>query len=167
MPPATGPADRDETPSERADRNFEELLGELRVALPGVQVLFAFLLIVPFNDRFDNLTDVGESLYFATLVCTALATAVLIAPGMNHRLEFRSGDKEHLVELSNRLTIVGMSLLALAMIGALVLVTDLVFDGAIVVIAGGVLAATFIALWYVTPLRRLRELARSDAPSNS
>lgn len=166
MPTPTGPSDRDETPSERADRNFDELLGELRVALPGVQVLFGFLLIVPFNERFDDLTDVGESLYFGTLLCTALAAAVLITPGMNHRLEFRHGDKEHLVSLSNSLTIVGMSLLALAMIGALVLVTDLVFDGPIVVVAGVVLAAAFIMLWYVTPLRRLRRL-QHDGPGGS
>lgn len=158
VPAATGPTDRDETTSERADRNFEELLGELRVALPGVQVLFAFLLIVPFNDRFRNLSETGESFYLATLLCTALAAAFLIAPGMNHRLVFRQGDKERLVELSNRFTIIGSSLLALSMISALVLVTDLVFDGPIVVITGAALTIAIVMLWYVMPLRRMRRL---------
>ncbi|MDQ3739173.1 MAG: DUF6328 family protein [Actinomycetota bacterium] len=162
MPASTGPQGRDETRSERADRNLEELLQELRVALPGVQVLFAFLLIVPFNVRFSELSDLGEALYFGTLLCTAVATAILIAPGMNHRLEFRHGDKEHLVELSNRLTIIGMSLLAVAMLGAFVLVTDLVFGGPIVAVGGVVLTTTFVTLWYLTPLRRLRQLAREE-----
>src|ERR1041384_5077086 len=102
--PASSPG-RDETELERADRNLTELLGELRVALPGVQVLFAFLLIVPFNDRFSDANAFQRDLYLGTLICTAFASALLIAPSMNHRLEFRHGDKEHLVEISNRLTI--------------------------------------------------------------
>lgn len=154
----TSPAERDETPSERADRNLDELLGELRVALPGVQVLFAFLLIVPFNQRFADVSALQEKVYFATLVCTAFASALLIAPSMHHRMEFQQGDKEHIVKVSNRLTIVGLTLLAVAMTGAIVLITDFVFGPATTVVTATVLALTFAWLWYAMPLRRLSQL---------
>src|SRR5206468_5900239 len=98
--PHTG---RDETDWERADRNLQELLGELRVALPGVQVLFAFLLVVPFNQRFADVTDFQEKLYFVSLLLTAGASAFLIAPTVHHRLEFRLQDKEYIVVVANRL----------------------------------------------------------------
>src|SRR3954468_19990152 len=86
-------AERDETPFERADRNLTELLNELRVALPGVQVLFAFLLGVPFTQRFSDLTSYQVDVYYGVLICTAAATAFLIAPSAHHRIEFRQGDK--------------------------------------------------------------------------
>lgn len=156
----TGPQERDETRSERADRNFGELLEELRVALPGVQVLFAFLLIVPFNDRFVDLSDLGDGLYQGTLVCSALSAAFLIAPGMNHRLLFRRGDKEHLVEVANRLAIVGLTLMALAMVGVVGLVADLVMSSTVTTLALVVVALAFVVLWYVMPLMRLRALDR-------
>jgi hypothetical protein len=155
--PARG---RDETPEERADRNLTELLGELRVALPGVQVLFAFLLIVPFNDRFSDATAFQRDLYLGTLICTAFASALLIAPSMNHRLEFRHGDKEHLVTVSNRLTIAGLTLVAFAMTGVVALLTDFVFGTATMVVATTALALAFTLLWYLLPLRRRRTLDR-------
>ena len=151
---------RDETPEERADRNLTELLGELRVALPGVQVLFAFLLIVPFNDRFGDATAFQRDLYLGTLICTAFASALLIAPSMNHRLEFRHGDKEHLVTVSNRLTIAGLTLVAFAMTGVVALLTDFVFGTATMVVATTALALAFALLWYLLPLRRRRSLDR-------
>jgi hypothetical protein len=151
---------RDETPEERADRNLTELLGELRVALPGVQVLFAFLLIVPFNDRFSDATAFQRDLYLGTLICTAFASALLIAPSMNHRLEFRHGDKEHLVIVANRLTIAGLTLVALAMTGVVALLTDFVFGTATMVVTTGSLALAFALLWYLLPLRRRRMLDR-------
>lgn len=151
---------RDETPQERADRNLTELLGELRVALPGVQVLFAFLLIVPFNDRFSDATAFQRDLYLGTLICTAFASALLIAPSMNHRLEFRHGDKEHLVTVSNRLTIAGLTLVAFAMTGVVALLTDFVFGTATMVVATTALALAFALLWYLLPLRRRRQLGR-------
>lgn len=147
-------AGRDETPEERADRNLTELLGELRVALPGVQVLFAFLLIVPFNDRFSDATAFQRDLYLGTLICTAFASALLIAPSMNHRLEFRHGDKEHLVIVSNRLTIAGLTLVAFAMTGVVALLTGFVFGTATMVVATTALALAFALLWYLLPLRR-------------
>jgi len=153
--PASSPG-RDETELERADRNLTELLGELRVALPGVQVLFAFLLIVPFNDRFSDATAFQRDLYLGTLICTAFASALLIAPSMNHRLEFQHGDKQHLVKISNRLTIVGLTLVALAMTGVVALLTDFVFGTATMVVATTALALAFALLWYVLPLRRRR-----------
>ncbi len=102
-----GSSGRDETPEERADRNLNELLQELRVALPGVQVLFAFLLTVPFSQGFNSLEPVQRELYFGVLLSTALSTALLIAPTANHRLLFRQRQKEHLVRISNRLTLAG------------------------------------------------------------
>jgi len=151
---------RDESPEERADRNLTELLGELRVALPGVQVLFAFLLIVPFNDRFSDATAFQRDLYLGTLICTAFASALLIAPSMNHRLEFQHGDKQHLVAVSNRLTIAGLTLVAFAMTGVVALLTDFVFGTATMVVTTTALALAFALLWYVLPLRRRRSLSR-------
>src|SRR5918997_3195753 len=110
--------DGGESEKERLDRNLEQLLQELRVALPGVQVLFAFLLTVPFAQGFANLTDPQRELYFAVLLLTAVSTAFLIAPSANHRLLFRQRDKEHLVTISSRLAIAGLATLALAVSGA-------------------------------------------------
>ena len=152
---------RDETPFERADRNLSELLGELRVALPGVQVLFAFLLIVPFNSRFDDVSAFQRDLYFAILLCTGLASALLIAPTMYHRIEFRIGDKEHLVKVSSRLAIAGLTLVALAMTGVVALVTDFVFGTAQTVAATALIASAFGVLWYAMPLRRRTVAQRS------
>jgi hypothetical protein len=162
MAEPASPHGRDETELERADRNLTELLGELRVALPGVQVLFAFLLIVPFNDRFSDVTALQRDLYLGTLICTALASALLIAPSMNHRLEFRHGDKEHLVKVSNRLTIAGLTLVALAMTGVVALLTDFVFGTATMVVCTTTLALTFVGLWFAMPLRRRRKISRQD-----
>jgi len=156
-PAASG---RDETDVERADRNLNELLGELRVALPGVQVLFAFLLIVPFNSRFADVSAFQEDVYFATLICTALASALLIAPSMHHRLEFRHGDKAHLVTVANRLTIAGLTLIAVGMTGVMVLITDFLFGTVATVVASAGLALSFAWLWYLMPLRRLRRIER-------
>lgn len=156
--PAQSSSGRDETELERADRNLDELLGELRVALPGVQVLFAFLLIVPFNDRFSDATTFQRDLYLGTLICTALASALLIAPSMQHRIVFRHGDKPHLVKVANRLTIVGLSLVALAMTGVVALLTDFVFGTKTMVVCTAAIALAFVLLWYVLPLERRRKL---------
>lgn len=151
---------RVETPAERSDRHLTELLGELRVGLPGVQVLFAFLLVVPFNARFDEVTGFQEGVYLATLVCTALASALLIAPTMHHRLEFQRGDKAHVVAVATRLAVAGLTLLALGMVGVLVLVTDFLFDTATTIAVTLPVTAAFAWTWYAMPLRRLRELER-------
>ena len=151
--PETGRAETDE---QRVDRNLGELLGELRVALPGVQVLFAFLLVVPFSQGWTDITAFQEKVYFVTLLCTAGASAFLIAPSVHHRIEFRKQDKEHIVLVANRLAIVGLTFLAIAMVGVVLLITDLIFGvGTTVVVTGGV-AIAFAVLWYAIPLQRKR-----------
>jgi hypothetical protein len=143
-----------ESKSERIDRELVELLQELRVALPGVQVLFAFLLTVPFAQGFTSTTSFQRDLFFAVLSLTALSAALLIAPSAWHRLHFRQKDKEHLILTSNRLAIAGLGFLALAMIGAVMLIADVVFDSTMTVISGIVASIVFGALWVAVPLAR-------------
>jgi hypothetical protein len=159
------PSGRDESEDARLDRNLSELLQELRVALPGVQVLFAFLLAVPFQQNFTKITAFEKDVYFATLLCTATSAAFLIAPSAYHRLTFHLQQKHELIFLANRFTIAGLSFLALAMTGAIVLITDVLFGTAATTIVTGVAAATmFVTLWYVLPLRRRFSLEKSRRP---
>src|SRR5437762_1383567 len=117
---------RDETPLERWDRNFTELLQELRVAQTGVQILFAFLLTLPFTNRFDRTTELDRGVYVATIVAAAAATALLIAPVSYHRLIFRKGRKAELVQVGSRLATLGLPCLLFAMLGPVVLAGDVV-----------------------------------------
>jgi len=146
---------REESEKERLDRNLEQLLGELRVALPGVQVLFAFLLVVPFNQRFADITSFQRTVYFVTLLCATAACACLIAPTAHHRIEFRERDKERIVFGGNRLAIIGLTLLATAMTGAITLVTDFLYGSTTTAIAAVLVALVFAVLWYAIPIRRL------------
>src|ERR687897_255775 len=146
--------DRGETKKERLDRNLEQLLGELRVALPGVQVLFAFLLVVPFNQRFADITSFQRTVYFVTLLCATAACACLIAPTAHHRIEFRGRDKERIVFGGNRLAIIGLTLLATAMTGAITLITDFLYGSTTTAIAAALVALLFAVLWYAIPIRR-------------
>jgi hypothetical protein len=155
---------REETEKERLDRNLNELLGGLRVALPGVQVLFAFLLAVPFNQRFREVTSFEKDVYFAVLMLTLLAAAFLIAPTTHHRIEFRRDDKQHVVFLANRFAIVGFGFLALAMTGVVLLVTSFLYSGTVAGIATAVAAIAMFGVWYVWPLARLRHLNRTAPP---
>jgi Family of unknown function (DUF6328) len=148
------PSGREESEFERLDRNLTELLQELRVALPGVQVLFAFLLAVPFTQRFNEVSSLQQKIYFATLLCTAVAAALLIAPSAYHRITFRLQEKEHLVFVANQLAIAGLGFLAASMTGVILLVTDLLFGTATVVVATTCSALMFATLWYALPLRR-------------
>jgi hypothetical protein len=160
--PQTG---REESDKERADRNLQELLGELRVALPGVQVLFAFLLIVPFNQGFVDVTPFQEKVYFVTLLCATGASLFLIAPAVHHRIEFRRQNKEDIVVTGNRLALIGLSFLAVAMVGAIMLITDLLFGAVTTAAAAAAVALVFAYFWYQLPLSRLRRLraARGDS----
>jgi Family of unknown function (DUF6328) len=151
---------REESEKERLDRNLLELLNELRVALPGVQVLFAFLLTVPFTQRFETLTSGQEKVYYGTLIATAISTLLLIAPSAHHRINFRRQDKHYIVFLANRLTIAGLAFLALAMSGVMLLITDVLYGTAATVIAGTLTVLSFAALWYVIPI--MRRLRRSE-----
>lgn len=157
---AERPSGRDESEDDRLDRNLGELLQELRVALPGVQVLFAFLLAVPFQSRFAEITPFQEKTYFATLLCTAISAALLIAPTAYHRMTFHLQQKERLVALSNRMAIAGLGFLALAMIGAIMLITDVLFGAAATAVTTIAATAMFALLWYVLPLQRRRALSR-------
>jgi Family of unknown function (DUF6328) len=158
---------RHETQLERLDRNLEELTGELRVIVTGVQVLFAFLLIVPFNAGFAHVGSFERTVYLITLILAALAAVCTIAPSAQHRFLFRQDDKRHLVFLSNRVVIVGLVFLALAMCGCLLLVTTDLFG-----LTAGMLTATlgalpFAALWFALPISRLRRLNGRQQPSRS
>jgi uncharacterized protein DUF6328 len=153
---------RRETPEERADRNLNELLQELRVALPGVQVLFAFLLTVPFSQGFNSLQPVQRELYFGVLLCTALSTALLIAPTANHRLLFRQRQKEHLVQVSNRLTLAGLAGLAVALTGAVLLISDILFKTPATVVFTLVTGLSFGVLWGILPLYRRAQLSEEE-----
>jgi Family of unknown function (DUF6328) len=149
------PSGRNETDEERLDRNLGELLQELRVALPGVQVLFAFLLAVPFQQNFTKISDFDKTMYFVTLLLTALSAALLIAPSAYHRLTFRYQQKHRLVFVSNRLAIAGLAVLALAMTCAILLVTNVLWGTvATTVVTTTLVLATFVVLWAVLPLKR-------------
>ncbi len=143
-----------ESRKERVDRELIELLNELRVALPGVQVLFAFLLVLPFQNRFREVTGATEALYIVSLCLTAAASGFLIAPSAYHRLNFRTPDKERMLFTANHLAIAGMALLAVAVPCALYVVVSFLYGSAV----GGGLAAglggLITWLWYVLPLWR-------------
>jgi Kef-type K+ transport system membrane component KefB len=144
----------DESKEERLNRELIEFLNEVRVALPGVQVLFAFLLIVPFSNGYANMTELQKDVYFITFLCTAAASAFLIAPSAQHRLRWRQYDKERLLIVANRQAIAGSVLLALAMSGATFLVTDVLFEVTSAAIVTGFVAALFTWLWFGWPLVR-------------
>jgi Family of unknown function (DUF6328) len=148
------PSGREESEGERLDRNLGELLQELRVALPGVQVLFAFLLAVPFQQNFSEITSFQERVYFATLLCTAISAVLLISPTAYHRLNFRQQNKKELVMVSNRLAIAGMVFLALAMTGAIMLITDVLFGTGATIVFSAAAVTLFAIFWGVLPLRR-------------
>jgi hypothetical protein len=159
----------EETPRERVNRELIELLNEVRVALPGVQVLFAFLLAVPFQQRFKDVTVFQRDTYFATLCCAFVSTALLIAPSALHRLNFRQPDKQNIVALSNTLIIAGIAVLGVALVGVMLLVSDLLYVRAAVAIAPAVGAVVVISLWGVLPWRIRRAAHRSESagPSSS
>jgi Family of unknown function (DUF6328) len=142
----------DETEWERLDRNLNQLLGELRVALPGVQVLFAFLLTVPFSQGFLDLSDFQRDAYFVVLALTAISSILLIAPTAYHRVVFREGLKREIVAYSNRVVILGLGVLALAMTTAVALIAHIVFGEAAAIATGLVALALFVLLWYALPL---------------
>jgi len=147
--PAAASSEDDE---QRHDRQLVELLNELRVALPGVQMLFGFLLAVPFSQRFTSISDGQRTMYYATFVAAAAASACLIAPTSFHRIVWRHHLKRRLVHFSSGLAIAGTAFLAAAITGSVALVTSLLFGSAPAVLAGSLVAGALIALWYVAPL---------------
>ena len=142
-----------ESEYERTARELGELLQELRVALPGVQVLFAFLLTVPFSARFGSVTPLQEAVFCATLVCTALSAGLLLAPSAHHRLLWRCHARERRLQVANRFAIAGIVLLALAMMGAVFVITDVLVGSIYRSVAAAFIAAFFLYVWFVVPIR--------------
>jgi hypothetical protein len=140
-----------ETHKERVNREMMELLNELRVALPGVQFLLAFLLIVPFQQTIDRTTDFQRDVYFVALAASAVATALLIAPAAQHRVLFRQHDKEALLHRSSRSAFAGLLALAVAMTSAVLLVLDVLFSRTLAWASAGVLAALLTWWWVAVP----------------
>jgi hypothetical protein len=149
-------ADRQRSKDE-LNQELIELLNELRVALPGVQVLFAFLLAVPFANGWQRVTDFQRDVFFVAFLCTTAATILLIAPSIYHRLRWREHDKEHMLVTANRLTITGSTFLALAMISVVLLITDLLFSLGWAILATSLIAVAFLWFWYGLALLRRAE----------
>ena len=149
----------DESEKERLDRNLHELLEGLRVALPGVQVLFAFLLTIPFATGFESVTTFQRDVYFTTLVMTTLASICLIGPSARHRARFREGDKKWIVLTGNRLAQAGLIFLALAITGALLLIADVIFSLEAALITIALIGVVLGWIWFAAPwIRDARDL---------
>ena len=153
----------DEGTQEKGHRQLIELLNELRVALPGVQVLFAFLLAVPFSQGWQRVTPFQKDLYFASVLASAAASAFLIAPSALHRIDFQQGDKPRIVRLSNVLAIAGLVFLALAMVGVVCLITDVLYGGTAVVGFTAGAALVFTVLWWIIPIGMRLQRGGRDA----
>ena len=151
-------------PLKRADRNFAELLQELRVAQTGVQILFAFLLGLAFTDRFAMLGTTERDIYIATLAASALTGALLVAPVMVHRLLFQRGFKRELVRVGHRFAVAGLCGLLTAIVGGLLLVLEVFFGGSAAIITGAALAAIFASLWVAPALWLRRHHSRARLP---
>jgi preprotein translocase subunit Sss1 len=144
----------DESESERNSRRLLELLQEVRVATAGVQILFGFLLAVPFQQGFERISSFQKHIYLVVLICTALSSALLIAPTALHRLLFRQGHKPQIIEYANRMVILGLVLLAVAMIGVVLLLTHEIFGPAAAIAVTVPIGLVFLLTWFVIPLAR-------------
>jgi len=154
---------RVESPQERADRNLGELLQELRVAGIGVQVLFGFLLALPFTVRFSQLSSAQRDLYVTDVVLSSLATALLVGPVAYHRIIFRQHQREHLVRIANIMAISGLAAVALAVSTAVALIVNYVVPGAVAVVISTCVYVLFAALWFAIPLSRRGRRGRYGA----
>ena len=151
-----------ESDEQRHNRELIELLNELRVALPGVQVLFAFLLAVPFANGFPRLHGVDRDVFYAAFIATALSTVLLIAPSSYHRLRWRQHDKKRMLRISNALTIAGLLCLAVSITCVVFVITDFLFHRAWAATFTGIVGAAFLVLWYGLPLgAALRDFQKS------
>jgi hypothetical protein len=156
----------DESKKQRVDRELIELLNELRVALPGVQVLFAFLLILPFQQGFDRVSEIARDVYFAGLATSAAAIAFLIAPASYHRINLRRGttEKEAMLLTSSKLAIVGTFFLAAGIACSVFVVADVLFGPVFALVSAIAVAVLIVALWYVLPLTRRASGADEPEP---
>jgi hypothetical protein len=147
---------RGETELQRTDRNLQILMQELRVAFPGIQFLFAFLLVVPFQKGWVDVTGTERHVYYVTLILTAAASICFIAPTVRHRLRFREQDLKWVVMSANRLMVAGLVCLGGAIIGALLMVTMVVFSDAFAIVVAATFAIVIGWLWFAAPLIRRR-----------
>ncbi len=159
----------EESKKERLNRELMELLQELRVVIPGVQVLLAFLLTAPFQQRFAQLPGSMRNAFFGSIACATLATAFLIAPSAHHRLRWRAGEKEPLVRIGNQMAIAGTVFLAAAIVLALYVITDVLFTTNLAVLTAVGAVVVFAGLWYALPMiwqspSREEQAAESEAP---
>jgi hypothetical protein len=139
---------------EKRDRQMLELLNELRVALPGVQILFGFLLTVPFAQGFEKVTPTQRTLFYATLLATAASTICLIAPSAIHRLRFHRHDRAYIIESANRYVIAGLVVLAMAIVLAIAMVTDFLYDHWITWVGPSAIALALVTVWFIRPILR-------------
>ena len=146
--------ERSDAEQERLNRQMTELLNELRVAMPGVQVLFAFLLAVPFQQRFETVNAFQRDVYLVTLLAAATATAFFIAPSAYHRIAFQQHEKARIIQMGTRQFICGLVALAVAMNGAVLLVTDVLFQAPTEIVTTVGLGALFLWLWFGIGLMR-------------
>ena len=151
-PADTAPIARNESPAERADRNFNDLLQELRVTQTGVQVLFSLLLTVPFSQRFETVTPFQKDVYFVALLLAAATSVVLVAPVSTHRLMFRTGQKPWVVTVASTYAVLGLVLLLLTVAAVLLLVSDVLFHGQVPVAVATMFGVSTVILWFVPPL---------------
>ena len=145
---------------ERVNRELIEFLDELKIALPAVQVLFAFFFVLPFYSRFATITRLQKDIYFAAFLSAAAALGLFVAPSAHHRLNFRKRDKLQLLLTSNRMAIAAAGFLALSLTGAIFLVADVIYAGPVVGIVGGIAAAWFVWFWFGLPILRRRQSDR-------
>jgi hypothetical protein len=144
--------DSGESPKQRHDRELIELLNELRVAIPGVQVLFAFLLAVPFAQGWKRITTFQKDVFFVAFLATAMSSVLLIAPSAYHRIGWRSEDKGRILKASNKLAIAGLFFLAVSIAAVVLLVTDYIFDKTTAIATTAGVGALFLVFWCVLPL---------------
>jgi len=145
-----------ETNTERLEREHEQLFDELRSIIPGVEVLFAFLLTVAFTERFEQLTDLQRGIYYATFFCAGLTLVLLLAPSSFHRIRFRQSDKDALLRAANVEALAALALLAVSIAGTVFLITDVMFTTAAAVVAASTIFLVAAALWWIYPLSRRR-----------
>jgi hypothetical protein len=157
----------EESRGERLDRELMELLQELRVVLPGVQVLLAFLLTAPFQQRFAQLPGSLRNAFFASIACATLATVLLIAPSAHHRLRWRAGEKERLLRIGNQMALWGTVFLAAAIVLALYVVTNVLFTSELAIATAAAAVVVFAGIWYALPLlgRPARDESEAGAAS--
>jgi Family of unknown function (DUF6328) len=155
-----GTTDPDETPEQRLQREHEQLFHELRAIIPGVEVLFAFMLTVAFTERFQQLTDVQRWVYYLTFLCAGVGLLLLLAPASYHRVQFRRGDKEAMMRIANIEALTALIVISLAVAGTVFLITDLMFSTVAAAVVATSMWLMICVLWWVVPLtRRLREAA--------